>query len=373
MTTIAFELHRKCPVTRARLGRLHTVHGTIDTPHFMPVGTQATVKAMTPHEVAEMGAQMILGNTYHLFLRPGHKLIRDFGGLHEFMKWNRSILTDSGGFQIFSLSKLAKISEEGVTFDSHVDGERFLFRPEDAIAVQEALGSDVMMALDVLIPSDSDYAFTRRSVEQTVRWAQRCRDAQRNPNAQLWGIIQGALYKDLRKWCVDVMGELDFPGYAIGGLAVGEAITDLYATADYTASMLPEAKPRYLMGVGLPDNLVECVAMGIDLFDCVVPTRNARNGMIFTSRGKLIIKQSRYKEDRLPLDPECNCYTCRNFTRGYIRHLYMAGEILAARLNSIHNLWFYIKLMENIREALRTESFEVFRKSFLDAYRSGEV
>jgi queuine tRNA-ribosyltransferase len=368
-----FRLITSCSETEARRGHLTTAHGSVETPCFMPVGTQATVKAMTPVELISTGAEMILGNTYHLLLRPGSDIIEELGGLHRFMGWDRGILTDSGGFQIFSLAKLSKVTEEGVTFASHVDGSKFLLRPEDSIRVQEQLGSDVMMVLDELISSKADREKTAHAMERTLRWAARCLQAKKSPDAQLWGIVQGGLFSDLRDHCVQALCDMDFDGYAVGGLAVGESMTDLYRVSGETARNLPADKPRYLMGVGLPENLVECVARGIDLFDCVVPTRNARNGLLFTSHGKLAIKQARFRTDPKPLDPECDCYTCSQFSRAYLRHLYTSKEILAARLNTIHNLHFHLNLMKRIRSTIETGTFPAFRKRFLEPYLSNEI
>ncbi|MBN1297314.1 tRNA guanosine(34) transglycosylase Tgt [bacterium] len=367
-----FSVLTSCSQSRARLGRLVTRSFTIDTPQFMPVGTCGAVKAMAPHELEALGVTMILANTYHLFLRPGHLLVRQMGGLHRFMGWNRGILTDSGGFQIFSLSDFAKISDEGVDFASHLDGTRFRFRPEDAVEVQEALGSDVMMVLDHLIPSTSKPDELKIAVDRTLNWAQRCKDAWTDRSADLWGIVQGGLSADLRIVCAKALTEIDFPGYAIGGLAVGESTQDLYAMTDVSVAALPSDRPRYLMGVGLPENLVECVARGVDLFDCVIPTRNARNGMLFTRSGKFIIKQARYRDDPRPPDPECECFLCRTFSRAYLRHLYMSGEILAARLATIHNLHFFMRLMSDIRDAIAQDRYDAFRKAFHVRY-SGSV
>ncbi len=365
-----FQVKNQCKKTKARTGSLKTGHAQVATPAFMPVGTLGTVKAMTPSELESLGFQMILCNTYHLFLRPGHETIEKLGGLHQFIGWDKGILTDSGGFQIFSLNKLVKVTEDGVKFSSHLDGSKFLFRPEDAVKVQESFGSDIMMVLDELIPSNSDYRTSSAAVERTVRWARRCQLAQQRMDSQLWAIVQGGLFRDLRMQCIERLEAMDFPGYAIGGLAVGESTEELYATAEFTAEHLPGDKPRYLMGVGFPENLVECVSRGVDLFDCVVPTRSARNGLLFTSNGKVVIKQARYKEDPEPVDSECDCYTCRNFSRAYLRHLYMANEILGARLNTIHNLYFFNHLMRGIRMSIADGSFPRFKSDFLKKYRS---
>ena len=370
MNSNHFHLLKTDKNSQARIGKLNTGHGIIETPAFMPVGTQASVKGLTTELVAQTGTQMLLCNTYHLFLRPGHETVKKLGGIHQFMKWPGGILTDSGGFQIFSLSKLAKVQEDGVFFSSHLDGSKFLFRPEDAVRVQESIGSDVMMALDVLIPSDSNFDAAKSAVERTLRWAERCRmEWSRNDN-QLWAIVQGALYKDLREYCAKELSDMNFPGYAIGGLAVGESTEELYETTSVTASALPENKPRYLMGVGLPENFLECIQRGVDLFDCVVPTRNARNGMLFTSEGKLIIKHAKYAEDSSPVDPNCDCYTCKNYSRAYLRHLYICNEILSSVLNSFHNIYFYQNLMKQIRIAISADKYAEFKSEFLSKYYS---
>ncbi len=359
--------------SRARRGVLQTAHGLIQTPQFMPVGTRGTVKAITPEEVQMAGGTMILANTYHLFLRPSAAIIEKIGGLHRFMNWNGSILTDSGGFQIFSLSRLVKKTEEGVLFASHIDGQRFLFTPEISILTQEALGSDVMMVLDDLLPSTSSHSVAAAAVDRTARWAARCRKAWIRSDRQLWAIIQGAIYPDLRRRSLAQLLDLDFPGYAIGGLAVGESAEQMYEITEVCTEGLPHRLPRYLMGVGTPENLLECVTRGVDLFDCVMPTRNARNGMLFTSRGKLSIKQARYASDSEPIDPECGCYTCCHYSRAYLRHLYMAGEILSATLNTIHNLHFYLELMSNIRKSIETGAFIKFKKCFLSRYLESQT
>lgn len=364
-----FNLIKECKNTKARRGQLTTGHFTIETPQFMPVGTRATVKSITPEELVDNGATMILCNTYHMFLRPGHSIVKKLGGLHKFMNWKRGILTDSGGFQIFSLSKLSKCSDEGVKFASHLDGTRFMFRPEDSIEVQEALGSDVMMVLDELVGSDSSRDTIERAVDRTLKWALRCKQVW-SGSTQLWGIVQGGVHEDIRVRCAQELTRMDFPGYAIGGLAVGESAAEMYRVTDIVTEHLPSNKSRYLMGVGLPENLIECVHRGVDLFDCVLPTRNARNGWLFTSNGKLIIKQARYKEDPLPIDPECQCYTCKNYSRAYLRHLFIANEILSSRLNTIHNLHFYLGLMKDIRSSIEDDRFPEFRIEFLRRYQN---
>jgi queuine tRNA-ribosyltransferase len=339
--------------TGARLGRLKTVHGVIETPAFMPVGTQGTVKAMLPRDLKEMGCQILLGNTYHLFLRPGAELIRELGGLHRFMGWDGPILTDSGGYQVFSLGAMRKLSEEGVRFQSHLDGSYHLLTPESVVQIQEALGSDIATALDECIPHDANRAYVQSSTERTIRWAQRCSKARTQPDQLMFGIIQGGAHKDIREKCVQEMQSMAFDGFAVGGLGIGEGEELLHSIAACTAGWLPEDQPRYLMGIGKPENILNAVRAGFDLFDCVLPTRNARNGTLFTSQGKISIKRAEFANDPRPLDEACDCYCCRNFSRAYLRHLYMAGEILSSQLNSLHNLYFYHRLMESCREAIR--------------------
>ncbi len=318
---IKYELIKTCKQSGARLGRLHTPHGIIETPIFMPVGTQATVKTMTPEELKGMNAQIILSNTYHLFLRPGHKLIEKAGGLHKFMNWDRPILTDSGGFQVFSLGPLRKISEEGVEFRSHLDGSKHFISPEIAVEIQNSLGSDIMMAFDECAPYPADYDYVKNSLERTTRWAKRCKDAHKNTeNQALFGIIQGGMYKDLRKQSAEEIIGLDFPGYSIGGLSVGEPKDIMYEVLEYTTPLMPTDKPRYLMGVGSPDDLIEGVIRGVDMFDCVLPSRIGRNGTAMTSRGKVVIKNAIHTESFEPLDPECDCDTCKNYSKAYLRH-----------------------------------------------------
>ncbi|HEX3015706.1 MAG TPA: tRNA guanosine(34) transglycosylase Tgt [Desulfobacteria bacterium] len=354
--------------TRARLGKLHTPHGVIDTPVFMPVGTQATVKAMTPEELKEIGAQIILSNTYHLFLRPGHELIADAGGLHRFMHWDGPILTDSGGFQVFSLGDLRKITEEGVQFRSHLDGSSQFLGPEKSIEVQMALGSDIAMAFDECPAYPSTYEYCKDSLERTTRWAERCLKAHSRSDQSVFGIVQGGMYRDLREQSVREITSLDFPGYAIGGLSVGEDKKLMYEVLDYTTPLLPRDKPRYLMGVGSPDCLIEGVIRGIDMFDCVLPTRIARNGTVMTSIGKVVIRNAEHARDFGPLDPHCDCYTCRNYSKAYIRHLFKADEILGLRLTTIHNLYFLQQLMKDIRDAIREDCLLEFRSEFFARY-----
>ncbi|MEN8140838.1 MAG: tRNA guanosine(34) transglycosylase Tgt [Thermodesulfobacteriota bacterium] len=359
-----FRLIKTATDCAARRGQLTTAHGVIETPIFMPVGTQATVKGVTPEQVKELGAQIILANTYHLFLRPGHELIKSFGGLHQFMNWSGPILTDSGGFQIFSLKDLTKISEEGATFQSHIDGSKQFLSPEKAIMVQEALGTDIMMALDTCIPYPASEAETARATRLTARWAQRCREAQPNNKQLLFGIVQGGMYEEERHRSVEEIVEIGFDGYALGGLSVGEPRQQMYDLTEFSAPLLPADQARYVMGVGTPEDLVECVWRGVDMFDCVMPTRNARNGMLFTSTGRLVIKNSRFKDDKRPVDEGCDCYTCRHYSRAYLRHLFMAREILSSQLLTIHNLHYYVNLMNQARAAIAEDRFGPFRKEF---------
>lgn len=366
---IKYELIKQCKQTGARLGRLHTPHGVIDTPVFMPVGTQASVKGMSPDELKEIGAHIILSNTYHLYMRPGHKLVEKAGGLHGFMNWDRSILTDSGGFQVFSLSDLRDIKEEGVTFKSHLDGSKHFISPEMAIEIENALGADIIMSFDECTPYPAEYNYAKRSMELTTRWAKRCKEAHKNTERQaLFGIVQGSMYKDLRVQSARELVDLDFPGYSIGGLSVGEPKELMYEMLEYTVPELPANKPRYLMGVGSPDALIEGVIRGIDMFDCVLPTRIARNGTVMTSQGKVVIRNAAYQDEFTPLDPECDCYACKNFSRAYIRHLLKAEEIMGVRLTTIHNLRFLINLMEKIRQAIMNDSLLDFRNEFFKKY-----
>ena len=371
MSAIAYELIKKDEQTGARAGVLHTPHGDFPTPIFMPVGTQASVKAVSPDELRDIGAGIILSNTYHLFLRPGAELIREAGGLHSFMRWDRAILTDSGGFQVFSLGDLRKISEEGVTFRSHIDGSKKFLSPEISIAVQTALGSDIVMAFDECVPYPADHDYAERSLGRTLRWAKRCHEAMTRSDQGLFGIVQGGMFKNLRLRSVQALVEMDLPGYAVGGLSVGEPKELMYEILDYTTEHLPPDKPRYLMGVGTPDCLVEGVARGIDMFDCVFPTRVARNGMAMTWTGRLVMKNREYTSDFRPLEEDCGCYACRNgFTRAYVRHLVRAGEIFGLRLLSLHNLWFLQEFMRRLRQAIIEERFSAFRSDFWRNYLS---
>jgi len=359
---------------RARTGRLTTAHGEIETPIFMPVGTQGTVKSLCPTDLHDLKAQIILGNTYHLYLRPGDELVAKLGGLHRFMAWDGPILTDSGGFQVFSLSGLRQIAEEGVTFASHIDGSRHLFSPEKVISIQRNLGSDIMMVLDECVPYGADRAYTEKSLGLTTRWAKRCRQA--HPSGDrgqlLFGIVQGGFFKDLRARSAAEIIDIGFDGYALGGLSVGESRPEMYDILDDATLLLPEDRPRYLMGVGAPRDLLAGMAAGIDMFDCVLPTRNARNGTLFTSQGKVNIKRAQYREDDTSLDPECPCYACQTFSKAYLRHLYIARELLSYRLNSLHNLTFFLRMMEQARQAIREGQFAAFRAKMEALYPEQE-
>lgn len=376
MTAIKFELIKTDDRCGARLGRVHTAHGTIETPVFMPVGTAATVKAMRPEEVRGLGAEIILSNTYHLYLRPGHEIVREAGGLHKFMNWDRAILTDSGGFQVFSLGDLRKITEEGVEFRSHIDGSKHMLSPEKSMEVQMALGSDIMMAFDECTPFPADKSYVKNSLERTTRWLKRCKEAhelaqQREHTASLqglFGIMQGGMFKDLRYESAMAISELDLPGYSIGGLSVGEPKPVMYEVLDYCVDYLPKGKPRYLMGVGSPDCLFEGVERGVDMFDCVLPTRIARNGTAMTSHGKVVIKNAKYERDFEPLDSECDCYTCKNYSRAYLRHLFKSNEILSSMLLTNHNLHFLVNTMSNMRQAISQDRFLEYKKEFYDKY-----
>ena len=366
---ITYELIAKDERTGARAGIIHTPHGSFETPIFMPVGTQASVKGVSPDELKDLGAGIILSNTYHLFLRPGMELIREAGGLHKFMHWDRAILTDSGGFQVFSLGDLRKITEEGVTFRSHIDGSKKFLSPEVSMQVQMYLGSDIVMAFDECVPYPADYEYAKRSTERTQRWAERCQRAMTAPQQGLFGIVQGGMYKDLRRWHAARLVEMDLPGYAVGGLSVGEPPELMYEMLSYSTSLLPEHKPRYLMGVGTPDHLVEGVARGIDMFDCVYPTRVARNGMAMTWTGRLVMKNANLEHDHRVIEEGCGCYACRNgYTRAYIRHLVRAGEIFGLRLLSLHNLYFLEEFVRRMRAAIIEGRFGSFRSEFLAGY-----
>ncbi|HSR29194.1 MAG TPA: tRNA guanosine(34) transglycosylase Tgt, partial [Anaerolineae bacterium] len=353
--------------SHARLGRIVTPHGDIATPAFAPVGTQATVKALDPRDLHELGAELILSNTYHLYLRPGAEVVAEMGGLHRFMNWDGPILTDSGGFQVFSLSKTRKITDEGVEFRSHIDGSRHLFTPEMVVRVQEQLGADIIMVLDECA-EPQDRAYNEQALARTHAWAERCRVAQIRSDQALFGIVQGGVFPDLRRQSAEFLKALDFPGYAIGGLSVGETKEQMVAMLDITTPLLPSAKPRYLMGVGAPEDLLEGVARGVDLFDCVLPTRLARNAGLFTQQGRINIRNARFERDTAPIEEGCPCFTCQNFSRAYLRHLFKAGELLAYRLASIHNLHFLLALMCDIRMAIANDRFLAFRDEFLANY-----
>ncbi|MDR2834290.1 MAG: tRNA guanosine(34) transglycosylase Tgt [Streptococcaceae bacterium] len=366
---IKYRLIKKEKHTGARLGEIITPHGTFPTPMFMPVGTLATVKTMSPEDLKEMNAGIILSNTYHLWLRPGDELIKKAGGLHKFMNWDQPILTDSGGFQVFSLSDMRNITEEGVHFRHHLNGSKLFLSPEKAIQIQNNLGSDIMMSFDECPPFNESYDYVKKSVERTSRWAERGLNAHENPATQgLFGIVQGAGFEDLRRQSAKDLMSMDFPGYSIGGLSVGESKEEMNRVLDFTASVLPENKPRYLMGVGAADSLIDGVIRGIDMFDCVLPTRIARNGTCMTSAGRLVVKNAQYAEDFRPLDEKCDCYVCQNYTRAYIRHLIKCDETFGIRLTSYHNLYFLIKLMENVRTAIMNDNLLEFSAAFKEEY-----
>ena len=375
-----FELIKTDASSRARRGRLRTSHGVIETPQYMPVGTQASVKAVAPRDLVAMGAEIILGNTYHLFLRPGLEVINQFGGLHQFMNWHAPILTDSGGFQVFSLAKLRNITDEGVEFRSHLDGTKFFLGPKESMAIQHALGADIIMAFDECPPWPAEEGAVAAAVERTITWARASLEHhlhliasdESRPTAQqaLFGIVQGGAHPHLREQCAKAITAMDFDGYAIGGVSVGEPEAEMYKAAEATVPHLPEHKVRYAMGLGQPHQIVELVARGIDIFDCVLPTRVARHATVYTRTGTLNLRGAQFRLDGAPLDPACGCYACQNFTRAYIRHLFKAGEILALVLVSLHNLWFYQDLMRDIRNALSTDSFSTFRENFLRCYQT---
>lgn len=368
---LKFELIKKDKNSNARCGIIHTEHGSIPTPIFMPVGTRATVKTMTPEELKEIDAKIILGNTYHLYLKPGMEIMRKAGGLHKFMNWDRPILTDSGGFQVFSLAGMRNINEEGVMFRSHIDGSKHFFTPEKSIEIQNDIHSDIMMSFDECVSYPSEYDYVKQSMERTIRWAKRGLDyhkANSHPDQSLFGIIQGGMYKDLRKISIEETCAMDFDGFSLGGLSVGESREEMVEILEFATPLLPEDKPRYNMGVGTPDYLFESFQAGIDMADCVLPTRIARNGTAMTHNGRLVVRNAKYKEDFGPLDPECDCYTCRNYSRAYIRHLMNVNEILGARLLTYHNLYFLLKLSENIRQAIMEDRFLEYKKEFYDKY-----
>lgn len=365
---LKFELLKESKKSRARLGKIHTEHGIIETPIFMPVGTRASVKTLLSHELEEMKAQIILSNTYHLYLQPGHELIKRAGGLHKFMNWDHPILTDSGGFQVFSLSDNNKITDEGVHFRSHIDGSKHFFTPELVMDIEMALGPDIAMVFDECAPYPSTKEYTLEALNRTTAWAKRCKDYHNHPYQSLFGIIQGGFYKDLRKRSAAELVEMDFPGYAIGGLSVGEPKEVFFEFLDSTVEHMPREKPRYVMGVGTPDYLLEGIKAGIDMFDCVLPTRIARNGGAMTSTGYFNVRKEMYKEAWEPLDPHCDCFVCQNYSKGYLRHLVKANEISAFRMLSYHNLYFLLRMMDGAREAIREDRFEEYSKEFLDRY-----
>ena len=379
-SSLKFELLKKDENSSARRGRITLPHGTIETPVFMPVGTQGTVKAMKPEDVEKTGAEIILGNTYHLLLRPGEDIIREAGGLHKFMNWNKPILTDSGGFQVFSLGKMRKISEEGVRFRSYIDGSKHFMTPESSIQVQNALGSDIMMAFDECAPYPADEKYIKNSYKRTSRWLKRCkdeldrikagegRDAITAESQNLFGIMQGGMYKDMRYESAMEIAELDLPGYAIGGLSVGEPKEVMIEVLDDCVSYLPDDRPRYLMGVGTPDYIFEGVERGVDMFDCVIPTRLARHGVAMTERGNINIKNACYERDFSPIDPDCDCYTCKNYSRAYVRHLFKTNEILCSMLLSEHNIRFLVRMMENIRTSIEQDRFKEYKRDFYNKY-----
>ncbi|MDI6807871.1 MAG: tRNA guanosine(34) transglycosylase Tgt [Candidatus Eisenbacteria bacterium] len=381
-----YKVEAECPQSKARSGVIETTHGPVKTPVFMPVGTQASVKTLSPRDLEECGAEIVLANTYHLYLRPGTEVVRDLGGLHDFMSWKRAILTDSGGFQVFSLSDLRTVRKEGVVFRSHIDGSEHFISPEKAIEAQLDLGADIIMAFDECLPYPSDYPTAKRGTLLTIDWAKRSLDTWKKHSpphptlspegegncggnlVQLFGIVQGSTYRDLRKMCAEELVKLDFDGYAIGGLAVGEPKALMWEMVELTEEILPKDKPRYLMGVGFPEDLVEAVRRGVDMFDCVMPTRNARNGTVFTSRGKLVVKNAPYLRDTRPLDEDCDCYTCKNFSRAYLRHLFQTGEMLGPRLATLHSLHFFLSTMRQMRESIAGGRFPAWSKEFLDKY-----
>ena len=364
-----YELIKEEKHTGARLGILHTPHGSFPTPMYMPVGTLATIKGLSPEELKEMGADVVLANTYHLWLRPGEDLVAEAGGLHKFMNWDKGILTDSGGFQVFSLSDMRKITEEGVHFRNHINGEKLFLSPEKAIHIENQLGADIIMSFDECPPFDQSYDYVKRSIERTTRWAKRGLRAHQRPQDQaLFGILQGAGYKDLRLAHAQEMIAMDFPGYSIGGLSVGESKEEMNQVLDYLTPVMPKHKPRYLMGVGSPDSLIDGVIRGVDMFDCVLATRIARNGTCMTSQGRLVVKNAQYARDFRPIDEKCDCYTCKHYSRAYIRHLIKCDEIFGLRLASIHNVHFLLNLMKQVRYHIENDSLLDFRQAFFEEY-----
>ncbi|MFC1963099.1 tRNA guanosine(34) transglycosylase Tgt [Chloroflexota bacterium] len=368
-----FQLEKTCPQTRARAGKLSTAHGSVLTPVFLPVGSQGTVKALTPDELKDLGAGMVLANTYHLYLRPGVEIISKLGGLHRFMSWDRPLLTDSGGFQVFSLGHLRKVSDKGVLFRSHIDGSEHLLTPELAVEIQEQLGADIIMPLDECPPYSEDFDLIRRAMQRSHLWAERCKDTHRLDGHALFGIVHGGTSAELRRESVAFLTSLDFPGYAIGGLSLGEPKETMHSILDGIIPLLPKNRPRYLMGVGSPEDLVECIAQGVDMFDSALPTRVARNGSFFTRNRRHNIGNSQFRAVEDPLDLDCDCYTCSNFSTAYIYHLFKCQELLAYRLATIHNLRFLMRLMDEIRQAILDDTFAQFRKGFLESYQSTDA
>jgi queuine tRNA-ribosyltransferase len=368
-----FEIIKQSSATYARAGVMQTAHGPVETPAFMPVGTLGSVKSVTPEELVACGAQIILGNTYHLYLRPGREVVSRFNGLHRFMHWSRPILTDSGGFQVFSLAKLARITDAGVTFQSHIDGSTHLLSPEKSIEIQGWLDADIMMCLDQCTAYPSSYEDARNAAETTVTWAGRCRSAWKSAGEKhqaLFGIVQGGMHPELRRMSAERLAELDLSGYALGGLSVGEPLDLMLNTAAAALPLLPEAKPKYVMGAGRPEDLIDLVCLGADMFDCVLPTRNARNGQLFTARGVITITNAWYRQDPGPPDPTCGCYTCRNYSLAYLRHLFLSRELLAYRLNTIHNVHYFVHFVQHLRAAILADDFEAFKKRF---YQDREI
>lgn len=365
-----FELIQVDKNGSARLGKIHTDHGTVDTPAFMPVATQATVKSLTPDDLEKLDFQMVISNAYHLYLRPGVEIVKTLGGIQNYMSWKRPVATDSGGFQILSLSKKKKITDDGVIFQSHIDGSEHFISPEKSVQIQNDLGSNIMMCLDECPPHDSTFEYINNSVDLTSKWAKKCKEAKSNPGNALFGIIQGGVFKDLREKSANQLMEIDFDGYSIGGLGIGENSESTYELASLCAELIPPGKVRYMMGIGKPVDILECVNAGIDLFDCVIPTRNARNGTLFTTTGKVVIKNAQYAQDKNPLDTNCDCYCCKNFSRAYLRHIFMAGEILSLRLFTLHNLNYYSNLMKEIRSSIKSGNFSEY---YLKNVRSEEL
>lgn len=363
---LKFKVLHRYKASAARSGLFITPHGEVRTPVFMPVGTQACVKTLSPQDLVDNGVELVLANTYHLYLRPGHGVVEELGGLHNFMSWPGPILTDSGGFQVFSLGELASVSREGVRFASHIDGSHHFVSPELSIEIQQALGADIIMAFDEPTAFPSTHDLSLCSMERTLDWARRCAEAHKRDDQALFGIVQGGMYKDLRDRCADELVAIGFDGYAVGGLSVGETKAMMFEVLEHTLPLLPEDKPRYLMGVGTPEDLIKCAGLSVDMFDCVLPTRNARNGALYTSQGRIMIKNVKYARDKGPIDPQCSCYCCQNFSRGYLRHLFLADEILALRLNTIHNVHFYMELMEEIRSAIDADGIEELERKWAE-------